>query len=101
MSRLLHLRRGRRTAPLGMPCGWLQSDTPKGVPPPVFCAYPRRWRHRRRHHLVEGPAMRRTLGAALAAGALALVTASPSSAINTVNSEPAPERTEVGAVVGL
>ncbi|MFW5472236.1 trypsin-like serine protease [Knoellia sp. CPCC 206450] len=45
--------------------------------------------------------MRRTLGAALAAGALVLVTASPSSAINTVNSEPAPERTEVGAVVGL
>ncbi|MFW5468744.1 trypsin-like serine protease [Knoellia sp. CPCC 206435] len=45
--------------------------------------------------------MRRTLLAALAAGALALVTAAPSSAVNTHNSEPARERTEVGAVVGL
>lgn len=45
--------------------------------------------------------MRRTLLAALAAGALALVTAAPSSAVNTYNSAPAPERTEVGAVVGL
>ncbi|WP_404381211.1 S1 family peptidase [Knoellia locipacati] len=45
--------------------------------------------------------MRRTLVAALAAGVLALLTAAPSSAINTYNSAPAPERTEVGAFVGL
>jgi hypothetical protein len=45
--------------------------------------------------------MRRSLLAALIALVLALVTAAPSSAINTDNSEPAPERTEVGAVVGL
>src|SRR6188508_1136782 len=36
-----------------------------------------------------------------AAGAVALTAASPATAINSYNSEPAPERTEVGALVAL
>lgn len=45
--------------------------------------------------------MRRPALAALAVAALALLTAAPATAINTYNAQPAPERTEVGAFVGL
>lgn len=45
--------------------------------------------------------MRRTAMVALVASAAALLAATPATAINTHNAAPAPERTEVGAFVGL
>jgi hypothetical protein len=43
--------------------------------------------------------MRRTLGLAVASAAVLVASATPAAAINTYNSTPAPERTEVGALV--
>jgi hypothetical protein len=43
--------------------------------------------------------MRRTLGLAVAGAAVLVASATPAAAINTYNATPAPERTEVGALV--